>query len=147
MKDEYVTAFHSVIKETTESYGYTIPVDVEAYIVMLLSSFVERPDFLPKPSFAEQYLTVSKNNPYHAKDLGDICLFVTGVMPGYGTRAGLSPDYFQNIGQGSYYVASISLNTNLFTVLCKNFPLISDIIKSATGNHRTQDMISHLLDV
>ena len=146
MKDQYVTAFHNVIKETTETYGYTIPVDVEAYIVMLLSSFVERPDFLPKTSFAEQYLNISKNNPYHAKDLGDICLFVTGVMPSYGTKAGLSSDYFQNIGQSSYHVASINLNTQLFTVLCQNFDLLSNILQGATGHYKTNNIVSHLLD-
>ena len=146
MKDEYITAFHDVIKETTESYGYTIPVDVEAYIVMLLSSFVERPDFLPKPSFAEQYLQLARQDPYHAKDLGDICLFVTGVLPDYGTKAGLRPDYFISIGQGSYYVASHRLNTNLFTVLCQNFDLLSNILQSATGKHKTNHMVSHLLD-
>jgi|TARA_B100001093_G_C26576736_1_gene905355 hypothetical protein len=145
MKDEYVNAFHDVIKETTETRGYSIPVDVEAYLVMLLSNYVERTDFLPNPSFAEQHIQLTHSRPYHAKELGDVCLFVTGVFPGYGTRAGLPSEYFQNIGRNSYHVASIKLNTELFSVLCKHFPLVSDILKSATGNHKTQKVVEHLL--
>ncbi len=145
MKDEYVTAFHDVIKETTETHGYTVPVDVEAYLVMLLSNYVERNEFLPQTSFAEQHLKLTHNNPYHAKELGDVCLIVTGVFPRYGNRAGLGPEYFQNIGRNSYHVASIKLNTELFSVLCKNFPLVSDILNSATGNHKTQSLVKHLI--
>lgn len=146
MKDEYITAFHDVIKETTETHGYTVPVDIEAYLVMLLSNYVERVDFLPEHSFALEHSQLDRRNPLHAKKLGDTCLIVTGVFPDYGNRYGLKTEYFCNIGQNSYFVASIKLNDTLFRQLCENFGLVSDILKSATGNHRTQTIVEHLLN-
>lgn len=133
MKDEYVTAFHELITETTAKYGYSLPTDIEAYLVMLLSSYVEQPDFLPKPGFAENYLQLSVRKPYHAKQLGDVCLFVTGVFPEYGNRAGLNVTYFTNIGKTSYHVASVNMNNTLFDILCQHFQICTEVLNAATN--------------
>ena len=52
MKDVYVDAFRGVVKETQNTTGYELPEHLEAYIVMLLANYVERPDFLPEHGFA-----------------------------------------------------------------------------------------------
>ena len=133
MKDQYVTAFHELITETTARYGYSLPTDIEAYLVMLLSNYVEQNDFLPKPGFAQNYLQLDANRPQHAKQLGDVCLFVTGVFPEYGKRAGLNITYFSDIGQTSYQVASVKLNNTLFSVLCQHFNICTEVLNAATN--------------
>ena len=56
MRDEYTSAFYNIVKETQDRYGYDLPFDIEVYVVMLLSSRVDKPDFLPEDSFAESYM-------------------------------------------------------------------------------------------
>ena len=60
MKDFYQSAFYGLVKDTQESSGYTLPVELESYVVMLLADKVDKPDFLPDTSFAE-YVIRSHN--------------------------------------------------------------------------------------
>ena len=53
--DHYTDAFYSVVKETQSTTGLTLPHHIEAYVVMLLASKVDKPDFLPKGTFAENH--------------------------------------------------------------------------------------------
>ena len=111
MRDEYTSAFYNIVKETQDRYGYDLPFDIEVYVVMLLSSRVDKPDFLPEDSFAESYM---KLKGIEAKHLGDTCLFTVGVFPEYGVRKGLTQEYFSNIGMTSYDIATSCLDDKLF---------------------------------
>ena len=48
MNDTYTSALFDVVKETSATRGYDLPEPIEAYVVMLLASYVDRPDFLPE---------------------------------------------------------------------------------------------------
>ena len=41
MKDEYTTVFYDLVQETQSTTGYELPVEVEAYVVMLLASKID----------------------------------------------------------------------------------------------------------
>jgi len=142
MKDEYTYVFYNIIRETSDVHGYYLPEHLESYVVMLLSSYVEKPDFLPKTSFAEQYLT--NKNLYTAKELGDTCLFVTGVFPAYGKNKGLDIDYFSNIGKSSYSSIQQVLNVELFTELSLRFDYIRDFIKVSLKNQNKINLLNIL---
>ena len=129
MKDEYRVAFYDIVKETQASSGYELPEHLEAYVVMLLSHFVERPDYLPEDSFAETYLRLRRPAGMTAKELGDTCLFVTGVFPTYGSKHGINRRYYQNIGIGSYEMVAEVMNTDLFSQLATHFTFLSDFIE------------------
>lgn len=126
MKEEYTSAFHRVVKTTQAETGYMLPEHIESYVVFLLADHVDKRDFLPQTSFAEIYLDL--NSSRSAKELGDTCLFVTGVFPEYGKRKGLKRSYYIEIGQGSYQRASTSLNTPLFNELSTHFEFLSNFI-------------------
>ena len=126
MRDVYQTAFYGVVKETQESSGLTLPNDIECYVVMLLADHIDKNDFLPKKSFAESYLTIRKSS--NAKELGDTCLFVSGVFPAYGNT-----DYFIEIGRSSYSRIT-TLNYELFESLSKHFIFLRDFIELSTTN-------------
>ena len=79
MKDAYYSAFYDVVKNTQSSTGYDLPHHIEAYIVMLLTDFVDRDDIPPDLTFTEMFLTIKSS--HQAKELGDTCLFVSGVFP------------------------------------------------------------------
>ena len=128
MKDVYVDAFRGVVKETQNTTGYELPEHLEAYIVMLLANYVERPDFLPEHGFANAYLILEKRSKYNAKELGDACLIVTGAFRTYGQRHGIDKSYYQNIGISSYEIVANNLNYSLFDTLSKHFVFLSDFI-------------------
>jgi hypothetical protein len=132
MNDAYRTALFDVVKDTTVKYGYDIPEPVEAYVVMLLASHVDKPDFLPE-TFAHAFFRIQ--GPHDAKQLADTCLFVTGVFPTIGNRKGLNRRYFQDIGSTSYEIAS-DMNTELFPVLAKHFVFLSNFIEVTVNSSK-----------
>lgn len=128
MKDAYTSAFYDAVKETRDKTGYELPEHLEAYVVMLLASFVEKADYLPDTSFAESYLILIQKRSPNIKALADTCLFVTGVFPQYKNRHGLNVDYFSNIGSNSYLQTANIMNADLFVELGTKFSYIRDFI-------------------
>lgn len=132
MNDAYTSALFDVVKETSITHGYDLPEPIEAYVVMLLASHVDKTDFLPE-TFAESFLTIKTTT--EAKELGDTCLFVAGVFPTIGTRKGLSRRYYQDIGSTSYEMAS-DMNSNLFPVLARHFNFLSSFIEVTVNSSK-----------
>jgi hypothetical protein len=126
MNDAYTSALFDVVKETSATRGYDLPEPIEAYVVMLLTNFVDKPNFLPD-TFAEAFLTIKTTN--EAKELGDTCLFVAGVFPSIGTRKGLSRRYYQDIGSTSYEMVAEVQNPELFSTLATHFNFLSEFIE------------------
>ena len=129
MKDAYRIAFYDVVKETQAKTGYDLPEHLEAYVVMLLAYNIDRSDFLPEESFAQAYLRLKQPASLSAKELGDTCLFVTGVFPTYGHKHGLNRRYFQDIGIGSYEMVAEVMHPDLFSQLATHFHFLSDFIE------------------
>lgn len=142
MKDAYRIAFFDVIKETQARTGYELPENLEAYVVMLLSHFIDRPDYLPENTFAQAYLQLKRPAGMSAKQLGDTCLFVTGVFPSYGRKHGLNRRYFQEIGIGSYEMVAEVMSPDLFSQLATHFVFLSDFIDTVT--HSSTNVQSNL---
>ena len=113
-----MTAFTELVSNTRTETGVELPMLVEHYVVALLAEHVDKNDFLPANSFAESLMTI--RNSRSAKELGDSCLFVTGVFPNYG----IDRDYYMSIGQSAY----TRIDTELFNTVSAYFPTISDFI-------------------
>ena len=126
MKDAYTTAFYDVVKDSQSQSGLELPHHIEAYIVMLLSDFVDRDDIPPDSTFAEMFLTI--RNSQQAKQLGDTCLIVSGAFPHFKRHHGINRRYYQDIGSTSYEMAS-GMNEELFPVLAKHFVFLSEFIE------------------
>lgn len=141
MKDVYVDAFRSVVKETQASTGLELPEAVEAYVVMLLAHNMERPNFLPEKSFAQAYIKLRRPADYSAKELGDACLFVSGVFPQYGRKHGLNRRYYQDIGITSYDMVAEVFNRSLFSTLSTHFIFVSDFITVVTGSNQSKSFL------
>jgi len=129
MKDEYTTAFYSVVKDTQKSTGYELPEDIEAYIVMLLASHIDKVNFLPENPIAIEFLSLKRPATSKAKELGDTCLFITGVFPYYKKKFGLNKRYYSDIGSSSYELTAESYKNELFNTLAKNFDFLGDFIE------------------
>ncbi len=118
MQDAYVAVFQDVVSTAREQTGIEFPLHIEHYVVALLAEHVDRSDFLPRRSFAESLLTI--RNTRTAKQLGDTCLFVTGVFPNYG----IDRNYYISIGQSAY----TRIDTELFNTVSVHFATIADFI-------------------
>jgi hypothetical protein len=136
MNDAYRTALFDVVKDTTVKYGYDIPEPVEAYVVMLLASHVDKPDFLPE-TFAHAFFQIQ--GPRDAKQLADTCLFVTGVFPTMGKRKGLNRRYYQDIGSTSYSIVAETQNPELFKTLSIHFNFLSEFIEATIHSSKQQN--------
>ena len=133
MKDAFTNAFFGIVREAQENTGYELPVHLEHYIVMVLAIHIDKPNWQPEKSFAEAYLKL--NNRSNAKELGDTCLFVSGVFPMFGNKKGLPRSYFQNIGKSSYG----QLGSELFVDLTNHFNFLSDFISLSINSPKSRD--------
>lgn len=131
MKDAYQNAFFGIVHETKARTGHELPEHLEAYVVMLLATHVDKADFLPD-TFAEAFLAIK--HPREAKELGDTCLFVAGVFPTIGNRKGLSRRYYQDIGSTSYGIVAEVQHPDLFRPLSTHFNFISDFISEVVNS-------------
>ena len=137
MKDEYATVFYDLVQETQSTTGYELPVDIEAYIVMLLADKLDKPHFLPQTTFAQEYLKLKQPYRHTAKELGDCCLFITSVFPQYG----IGIRYYSDIGKSSYTLVQEGLNAELFGLLATQFDFIRDFINLSV-RHNNSPMTS-----
>ena len=126
MNDAYTTALFDVVKESSATRGYDLPEPIEAYVVMLLASHVDKPDFLPE-TFGTTFMQLKTAN--QAKELGDTCLFVAGVFPSIGERKGLKRRYYQDIGSSSYEMVAGARHPELFNALATHFNFLSEFIE------------------
>ena len=126
MNDAYTTALFDVVKESSATRGYDLPEPIEAYVVMLLASHVDKPDFLPE-TFGTTFMQLKTSN--QAKELGDTCLFVAGVFPSIGERKGLKRRYYQDIGSTSYEMVAGARHPELFNTLATHFNFLSEFIE------------------
>ena len=126
MNDAYNSALFDVVKETSATRGYDLPEPIEAYVVMLLANFVDKPDFLPD-TFGPTFMQLKTSD--QAKELADTCLFVAGVFPTLGERKGISRRYYQDIGSSSYEMVAGVRHPELFNTLATHFNFLSEFIE------------------
>lgn len=128
IKDEYISVFRDCLIETSRQEGYVLPEDIEAYVAILLGSFVDEPDFLPSPTFTDAYI----NRTMPSKDLADVCLFTRGIFPKYGDKT-----HITTIGKSSYEDASRLLRMRMFKDISRNFEIVVKIIRISTRPAKT----------
>ena len=128
MQDAYVQVFADCVRKAREQTGIELPYHIEHYAVALLAVHVDRTDFLPKHSFAHSLYTI--RNSRTAKELGDTCLFVTGVFPRYGVNR----QYYSDIGKTAYS----QIELDLFRDITLAFDTIQTLIHCTVTNQVQQ---------
>ena len=128
MQDAYVQAFADCVRSTRQQTGIELPEHIEHYAVALLAVHVDRVDFLPKHSFAHALYNI--RNARTAKELGDTCLFVTGVFPTYGVNR----RYYTDIGKTAYS----SIELELFRDITHSFDVLQTLIECTVSNRVQQ---------
>ena len=128
MQDAYVSVFADCVRSTAQQTGIELPYHIEHYAVALLAVHVDRADFLPRTTFAQALYNIS--NARTAKELGDTCLFVTGVFPEYGVNR----QYYSDIGRTAYS----TIELELFRDIVHSFDTLQTLIECTVSNRVQQ---------
>jgi hypothetical protein len=128
MQDAYVSVFADCVRSTRLQTGIELPEHIEHYAVALLAVHVDRVDFLPRTTFAQALYSI--RNARTAKELGDTCLFVTGVFPEYGVNR----RYYSDIGKTAYS----TIELELFRDITHSFDAIQTLINCTVSNQVQQ---------
>jgi len=110
--------FRDLVRDHERFTGFQMPLNLETYLVELLSERLERTDIIPHPSFAEKYLELyHRPTIYDLKDFADSSLFFCSLMPEYGQRRGLDMSYYASLGISVYYTAGDLTEDSRYTQL------------------------------
>ena len=112
MKDVYFQKFSVVLDEVSQG---RLPPPIHSYMASLLADHVEKTDFFSEP-VALRYMSIKGSMT--AKELGDNCLVIAGIFPGF---RGMSDNYYVNIGAGSYSAAAAYTGSQIFKALACDF--------------------------
>lgn len=124
--------FRNHLESHCERTGFSPPELLLDYLVLLLSSRLNRTDLIPDPSFAERWLLLQQRPSTPALvDYADTCLFFTSLLPEYGRRRGLSMDYYCTLGISAYYSAADLANEQCYTQLGNWFYTLQKFLNSA----------------
>lgn len=124
--------FRNHLTQHCERTGFTPPELLLDYLVLLLSSRLNRTDIIPDPSFAERFLLLQQNPSTPALvDYADTCLFFTSLMPEYGRRRGLTMDYYCTLGISAYYSAADLAGADCYVQLGNWFYTLQKFLHSA----------------
>lgn len=95
-----VTEFKQILTDTNELHGWTIPKYVVEYESRILAERLDKPNWQPKDSYAEQYMRVRTTRD--ALHLANVCFFTRTVFPELLERRGIKDTYFVSMGQSCY---------------------------------------------
>jgi hypothetical protein len=134
--------FHH-IDSHRQQVGFDLPLDLEWYLVDLVTDRLARVDIIPDPSFAERYLQLcSETRLGQFKDYADTSLFFVSLMPEYGRRRGLDISYYSSLGRSAYYTLGDLSEDPRYTQLGNWFYYLQQFLDSALHPRRGLDLWS-----
>lgn len=102
----------------SEQVGFAAPELLLEYLAQILTERFDRPNFIPKPSFAEAYLSLyQRYRPGIYREFADSTLVFCSLLPEYGQRRGLNMDYYATLGISTYYSLGDLAHDDRFTQL------------------------------
>jgi hypothetical protein len=126
--------WQTIIHEAEIACATTLPAELEAYVVMLMMRYMDKPE-LAKEVIATQLLEGLNQRAGQRTEalqrVGDICLLFSGLFPGVAQKRLVKISYFINLGRGAYATVSRTSNDLYFT-LAQQFVAIMDILQSAS---------------
>lgn len=129
MQDYAVNCFRTLVKETVSRQGWAIPKPALEYSVQILADYLNRPQWRPEPSYAEQYLTL--RSAAAAQRLGDCCWFTRAVFPEMGERRGITASYYVHMGEGCYDRVLMTVNDPSIKIMRDHFEFLAEVAWTA----------------
>lgn len=92
------------LNEHSQNTGFDLPWPLTYYISEVITENLTNTDLCPWGTFAEGYLrlySAARNRDF--KQFADNTLLFVSIMPEYGQRRGLDPDYYASLAISAYY--------------------------------------------
>jgi hypothetical protein len=124
-----IELFRTLLEETYNRQGWAIPAAVTDYQSRILASFLDQPDWQPRPTFAERYLQLK--NAAEAVNLGNTCWFARAVFPELGERRGINSSYYVDLGTSCYARAMISMPQPAIQLMYRHFEFLAEAAYTA----------------
>lgn len=129
MNTAAVNGFKTLMLETADRQGWSIPKPIVNYTVRILADQLDRNPWQPEPSYAERYMTIRTAS--EAQAFGDVCWFTRAVFPELGERRGLSSSYYVQLGEGSYDRVLRTVPDETIRLMRDHFEFIAEIAWTA----------------
>lgn len=128
-----VKGFRTLLEETNELHGWTIPDFVIDYEARLLAEKIDKVPWQPEPSYAERYMQLK--NPRQALALANTCWFTRAVFPELGTRRGLTSSYYTQLGSSCYEMVLRHSEFPAVRALSRHFEFLAETAYTAIRHH------------
>lgn len=128
-----VRAIKQILTDTNDLHGWLIPNYVLEYESRILADRINKPNWRPEPSYAEQYMTI--NTVDQALNLANQCWFTRAVFPELGTRKGINASYYVQMGQSCYDWAQKNAPSPTLTVMRDHFEFLAECTYTAIRHY------------
>jgi hypothetical protein len=92
----------TILITTNEQQGWLIPQYIVDFEAKLLADKINKPSWQPEPNYSESYLKIK--SPGDALSLANTCWFTCAVFPEWGSRKGISLNYYIDMGKSCYSI-------------------------------------------
>lgn len=117
-------AIKQILTDTNKLHGWLIPNYVIDYESRILAERIDRPNWRPEPSYAEQFMTIQTSD--QALDLANQCWFTRAVFPELGERKGIKSTYYVQMGQSCYDWAQKIMPSPTLAVMRDHFEFLAE---------------------
>ncbi|MBU1190953.1 MAG: hypothetical protein KKA36_00165 [Gammaproteobacteria bacterium] len=128
--------WHALVSEAEVAAAQTLDETLESYLVFLLMRFVARPD-LANRALAIDYLrgsaTQGQLQETQLRDVGDLCLLLSGMYPQQADRRLVQVSYYVDLGRGAYGQLAERLRhagAGVYQQLCQGFVALMDVLQA-----------------
>lgn len=131
MQESY-QGIRQILTETNELHGWDIPDYVVDYEARLLAKYTRLPDWPPKPSYAERYMTLRTK-----KDIlgfGNDCWFTRSVFPELHKDI-LGPRYYTDLGKSCYASLLADDPSPTLRAMCHHFEFLAETAYTAIRHY------------
>jgi hypothetical protein len=139
-----VALWQTIIHEAEIACALTLPQELEAYVVMLMLRYMNKPELAQEVMatlLMEGLNQGASKREATLQKVGDTCLLFSGLFPGIAEKRLVKISYFINIGRGAYATVSKTSN-DLYAMLADQFVSIMDILQSVGQYaHRHPDLL------
>lgn len=140
MNKDTFEIFLEHVHRTESERGLEVPPHIRSYVVALLVDFLDKPERLPDQAVCELLMQAQRSR--ELKDVGDLCLWITGVMPTYRSHRGMSRSYYIALGRTAYS----GTQALVLAEIAQRFEPISDYVHVLTHNNAPMPEVKRLLD-
>jgi hypothetical protein len=139
MSKDAFEIFLEHVHRTEQRRGLVVPPHIRSYVVALLVDFLDKPERLPDQALCELLMQAQRSR--ELKHVGDLCLWITGVMPDYRAHRGMTRAYYMALGRSAYGGARALVLADI----AERFEPVSDYVRVLTHTEAAIPEVEHML--